>query len=237
MPSRNPSQKPDIARLIEKQMRNWELSRSQQPAAAQAPPAQQVEDFVTVSRMVGAGGRQVAAELGERLQWPVFDKEILQTMAGDDHVRTRLYEALDERDIGWLEHTLRWLVEGGFDKGHYFHRLGETVLALARRGHAVFLGRGADLFLPRERGLRVELIAPPEYCAKRIAERDKISEALARAEVDRIQQDRMDFLRSHFGKSCERPTRHDLILNTAYITVPHAVELICQALRMRGVIP
>jgi len=225
-----------IMRIVERQMRNWELSRAQKPAGPAPAPAAQVEDFVTISRIVGAGGREVAAELGKRLAWPVFDREILQAMAGDDSIRSRLYEHLDERDVGWLEDALRWLVEDGVHKGQYFHRLGETILALARKGRAIFLGRGADLFLPRDRGLRVLLIAPLDHCARAVAKRQNISPALARAEVERVQQERTEFLRSHFGKAADRPTRHDLVFNTAHFSIAEVVELICQALRLRGVL-
>lgn len=226
----------DLAKLVEKQMRNWELSRSQRHEPQPSEPARQVEDFVTVSRMVGAGGRQTATQLGERLGWPVFDREILQTMAGDDQVRTRLYEWLDERDLGWIEDTLGWLLGGEFRKDEYFHRLSETVLAIARQGRAIFLGRGADLMLPRRRGLRVHLVASRKACVHRLAQRNNISDALANAEVDRIGRDRTDFTRSHFGRAAAEPTRYDLVLNTDRFTIPEVVELICHALRGRGVI-
>jgi cytidylate kinase len=226
---------PDVARLVEKQLRNWELWRAQRLARAAGPPPE-VEHFVTISRMVGAGGHAVATALGERLGWPVFDRELLSAMAGDDQVRRRVYEELDERDIGWIEDTLRWLLQHGYHKEHYFHRLSATILALARQGRAIFLGRGADLILPRRRGLRVHLVAPPEVCAQELARRQNISEALARAEVERIQQERNAFLRGHFGKAADSPTRHDLVINTGVFTTADAVEIICTALRLRGII-
>jgi hypothetical protein len=84
-------QHPDLGKLVERQMRNWELSRAQRPVPQPAAPPRQVEDFVTISRLVEAGGQEVAHELGQRLGWPVFDREILQAMAHDDAVRARLY--------------------------------------------------------------------------------------------------------------------------------------------------
>lgn len=186
--------------------------------------------------MVGVDGHALATVLGERLGWPVFDREILHVMAGDDSVREKIYEALDERDVGWIEDTLRWLVEEGYDKERYFHRLSETILALARRGPAIFLGRGADLILPRERGLRVGLVAPLEYRVRNIAARDHLSEALARAKVDRLQSQRDEFLRSHFGRRAEEPARHDLVVNLATIPAPQAAEVISTVLRLHGVV-
>jgi cytidylate kinase len=226
-----------LAQLIERQVRNWELSRAQLPRQQEPAPEHEVEDFVTISRMFGAGGLTLAAELGNRLGWPVFDKELLQSMACDDQIHTRLYEALDERDVGWIENTLRWLMREGVDKSQYFHQLGQTILALARKGHAIFVGRGADLLLPRDRGLRVELVATPEHCAQTLAERDNIGTALALAEVERIERERKEFLRTYFGKAVSSPTRYDLVLNTCCFTIDQAAELVQQALRLRGMIP
>lgn len=230
------SGKSDLAKVVERQMRYWELARAQHHEPRPIAPARQVEEFVSVSRMVGAGGGALAEELGQRLGWPVFDREILQEMAGDDHVRTRLYEYLDERDLGWIEDTLRWLMGGEFRREEYFPRLSETVLALARQGHAVFLGRGADLMLPRERGLRVYLVAAPEARAQRFSKRMDISVALAMAEIERIQHERSDFLRRHFGKRVTELTRHDIVINTDRFPITETVELVCQALRTRGVV-
>jgi cytidylate kinase len=225
----------EIAKHIERQIRNWELARDQAPKLHETEPHAQVHDFVTISRMVGAGGHTVATALGEKLHWPVFDREILQAMAGDDRVRARLYEFLDERDRGWIEDTLRWLSQGEFRRDDYFHRLSETILALARKGRAIFLGRGADLILPRERGLRVYLVASTDYCAGVLARRDNISVALAHAEVERIQHERIAFLRHHHGKIADHPARNDLTINVERFSIADVVELICHALRIRGV--
>jgi cytidylate kinase len=227
----------ETARIVEKQMRNWELAKAQHPPPATGRRIHQVEDFITLSRMVGAGGSQFAQTLGERLSWPVFDKQILQAMAGDDQVRARLYEALDERDVSWIDDTLRWLLEGEFRQDVYFHRLSETILALARKGPAVFLGRGADLILPRDRGLRIYLIASRETCLHNFAQRNAVSEELARTLIDRIQHERDEFVRRRFGRAASRPTRYDLVLNMTHLTLPEGVELVCQALRLRGVVP
>jgi cytidylate kinase len=227
---------PGIAKIVEKQMRNWELARGQQVAPT-AVPAPAVREFVTISRNVGSGGSDVATLLGERLRWPVFDREILHAMAGDDVVRARLYARLDERDQSWLEDTLHWLIEGELRKDDYFYRLTETILALARQGTAVFLGRSADLILPRDHGLRVRIIAPLPQRIHAFAVRRNMPEGMARVEVERIDQQRVDFRRHHFGPGANDDTCHDLVVNLSRCTTAQAVELIAAALRIRGLLP
>jgi cytidylate kinase len=224
----------EIAKLVERQMRNWEIARQQCPEFEQDPEQKQVEDFVTISRQVASGGYVVAQLLGQRLGWPVFDKEILHHMAGDDQVRKRLYEKMDERDTNWLESVLRGLLQGDFRKEDYFHRLSEAVLALARQGPAVFLGRGADCILPQDRGLRVRLLAPQEARVREFARRGHCDQKAAQARIAETERERDEFFRNHFNTTRFDLTRFDLLINLGRVSHDHAVELIITALHLRG---
>jgi cytidylate kinase len=231
-----PSMNPGITKLVEKQMRNWEIARRQRPVE-ERPPQKEVEGFIAISRAVGAGGAagaDVANTLGRRLGWPVFNKEILQAMAKDDPTRERLYNSMDERDLGWMEESLRSLMQGVFKKNDYFHRLTETVLALARQGPAVFLGRAADQILPKNRGFRVRLMASPERCIESYAEHHSLGIEQAREEVERIEQERAEFVHRHFRIEASEPSRHDLIINLDYFSAEQAVELILSARKLHG---
>lgn len=220
-----PSYNPAAAKLVERQMRNWELARAQR-LSVPAPQRKEVEDFIAISRNAGARGKAVAAELGEKLGWPVFGREILDVMAGDDGLRRQIYASMDERDLSWYQETLRALTQPEFIKNDYFHRLTETVLSLARQGHAVFLGRGADMILPRTIGFRVRLVAPSELCAENFAKHHDLTPDQARLEVGRLEQERSEFIRNHFRVDAADLTRHDLIINMERFTSGQAVELI-----------
>ena len=225
MAGKLPSNEPAVAKLVEKQMRNWELRKAQRLAVPE-PERDEVEDFIAISRAVGAGGRELARKLGEALAWPVFDKEILDAMAGSDEFRRALYDSMDERDLGWCEETLRWLMQPEFVKNDYFHRLTKTILSLARQGQGVFLGRGAHLILPQDRGFRVRLVAPLEKRIQYLAEVQNLTLAQARADVERIERERAEFIRHHFRSETADATCHDLTLNLDRISLDQAVELV-----------
>ena len=224
------------AKLVEKQMRNWEITRQQRlDVEKEVRHERQVADFITVSRAVGSTGTQVAQQLAERLGWPLFDKEILQHMAGDDHVRARLYEDMDERDTNWLESALRWLLQGEFRTEDYFYRLSETVLALARQGPAIFLGRGVDFVLPPDRGLRVRFLAPETTRISEFARQNQCDERAAQARIEEIERERTEYVRRYFGKVKADPARFDLLINLGRVSQDEAVELVLTALRLRRV--
>lgn len=228
--------KSDIFKMVERQMRNWELARAQRVEPPPESTAEPVQEFVTISRTVASGGGQVGRLLGERLGWPVYDRELLHTMADDNRVRARIYENLDEREVSWLEDTVRWLMRGDFSREDYFYRLSETVLALARRQQAVFLGRGVDCILPPDRGLRVRITAPYEKRVAEMARRLGTDQAQARAELERIDKEREEYRRTYFAKAAADPADFDLTLNLARFNAAQTVELILTALRQRRII-
>lgn len=223
-----------VSQLIEKQMRNWELARAQKLDDVPVEKRPEVQDFVCVSRMVGIDGRHLAAELSERLGWPYFDKDLLEAMAGDSFDRKAIYASMDERDLTWSEEIMRGFFETKFVKNDYFKRLCETVLLLTRKGHAVFLGRGVDLILPRHLGFRVRLAAPLQVRVKSLAEQLGSGEAAAKAEISRIEQERARYFDRHFRVAVDDPTRHDMMLNMESFTAAEAAELILKAREMRS---
>lgn len=229
------SETPGIGRIIERQLRNWELAR-QQKAAPARQPGQQVAEFITISRAVGLPGNEISSLLNLRLGWPIFDREILQTMAGDKEYQKEVYEAMDERDLSWLEEFLSSMSLGHGGRDDYFNRLSETILALARNGNAIFLGRAADLILPRGVGLRVRLTASREHCIEAYAKEHGLNFEKAVREVEEIEHERARFIRYHFNIEASEQARHDLIINMEVFNAHQAADIIMTALRSRGII-
>jgi len=216
---------PEIEKAVDRQLRNWEMQRTRR-SHVDKPRRPEVEDFITVSREVGAGASEIAAALAARLKWPRFDKEILQAMAGDDVTRHKVYESLDEYDLSWWEEAFRSVTDPEFIRNDYFRRLVKTMLSLARQGSAVFVGRGADLMLPPNLGFRVRIVAPIAMRLQRFADRHGMTLNQAGEIVTRIDRERADFVRHHFRVDINDPTRCDLTLNMEHFSIDQAVEAI-----------
>lgn len=234
MNTRAHSVDPAAARLVERRLRSSDLAAHQHPVERPTEPA--VKPFVTISRMVGSRGTDLAHLLGKRLGWPVFDKEILTAMAEDDSTRERLYASVDERDPGWTEQTLRALMETGYARNDYFHRLTRTVVALARQRASIFVGRGADLILPRTPGLRLRIVAPEANCLEDFAHRYQLAAERARVERERVEGERSTFVRRHFHRGPEDASRFDLTINLGTFSLEEAADLVVGVMRERRLI-
>ncbi|MGB2984903.1 MAG: cytidylate kinase-like family protein [Phycisphaerae bacterium] len=216
---------PEIEKTVDRQLRNWEMRRTQR-LQTDKPCRPEVEDFIAISRQVGAGASEIAAALATRLKWPRLDREVLQAMAGHDATRHRIYESLDEHDLGWWEEAFRATMDPEFVRNDYFRRLVKTTLSLARQGSAIFVGRGVDFMLPPNLGFRVRIVAPIAMRLQRFADRHGVTLTEAGDLATRIDREREEFVRHRFRVDVNDPTRCDLTLNMQHFSVDQAVEAI-----------
>jgi cytidylate kinase len=200
-------------------------ARPEQPS----PPA---PFTITISREAGALGNSVAAEVGRRLGWPVYDREILDKIAEELRRPPSRLEAVDERPASWLEECLSALG----DQHHvspdtYFKYLNGVVRGLGVVGHCLIVGRGANFILPAQTTLRVRLVALPEDRARVVAQRLGLPAGEAAAWVVSTERQRRAFIKRYFRQDPTVPHHYDLVLNTSRLAVDEAADVIIQALR------
>ena len=96
----NADEKKFVNQRLEFVKRHWWNLPSELPISVskKATPA----ITVAISRQRGALGSQIGAEAGQRLGWPVYDRELLDMIAERAVLRTELLESIDEHDRPWL---------------------------------------------------------------------------------------------------------------------------------------
>lgn len=237
MAIRTQSEKGVSAQMLERQMRNWEIARTQnQQSSERVKSEKTVQEFVTISRSVGLPGAYLATKLHDRLGWPVYDRGILLAMAGDDVCRAKLFEVLDEREENWVETFMRGLMQPNFvSREAYSEKLVETVAMLSRTAPGIFIGRGVDLILPQDVGLRVRLSASREFCARAYSKDCNMSIEAATREIDAIERDRARYIKHNFHVSPCEAERFDLVINLERLTIDEAIEIVEGILRSRGI--
>jgi len=225
-----------ISTMVERQMRNWELSREQgAKAACREPTCRQVRYYLAISRECGCGAEEIADHIAERTGFQKFDKEILDFMVKRDDVRRRLYETLDDQTIGWIEDVLSSLCFGpAVNEKEYFHRLSHAVLAVCHNTHAIIIGRGANFILPRQCGLAVRLVAPTNYRLDAFAKRMGLDLKTAKGQMEQIDHHRSQFIENHFGKYAYDPRRYDLVLNVSQLSQEAVVKLIVETMKIKA---
>jgi cytidylate kinase len=186
---------------------------------------------IALSREVGARGTTIAQAVGERLNWTVYDQELLERIAREMKLRTSLLESMDERRVHWLQECVEAFTSApGVSTGAYVRHLIETLLSLGTHGSCIIVGRGAPHVLPSDTTLRVRLVAPLEERIKVMSEELGVSQQEAARQVASLERERLQFIKEHFHKDPTDPLNYDLVLNSGRFSVGECAELIIEAL-------
>jgi cytidylate kinase len=185
---------------------------------------------VAVSREAGTYGAAIAREVGNRLGWPVYDRELLQRIAEDMGIRQTLLESVDERNVGWLRECFSKLFSvPNVNESVYFRRLVETLLSLATHGNCVVVGRGATAALPLATTLRVRVVAPREHRIEAIRREHSISHEEATRRLETTDRERNTFVKSHFEIDPSDAANYDLVVNAARFSTTECADLVIAA--------
>ncbi len=188
---------------------------------------------IAISREYGAGGSVIAQAIADRLDWPIYDRELVEKIAADSGVRSQLLDQLDERQPNWLTECLESFNEEKPMSGVGFAiRLREILLALYFHGSCVIVGRGAAQVLPAKQTLRVRLIAPKLYRVQQATDRLGISCGAAHEVTERDRQ-RNAFVKHYFHQDPADVHGYDLVIDTSRFDTTDCLELILMALKNR----
>ena len=226
-----------IAKAAERTMRRWVVGQQVQQgiereAAIENLPAQ-IHPYIAISRQTGAGAEQIACRLGERLGWEVIDKQLLDCIAERFDLPQDMLAQVDEKHCSWMWEAFgKWLDHHIVTQTEYVAHLGRTVLMLAHQSSAIFVGRGAQFVLPRDRGLTVRIVAPIEQRVSRVMQEQRCIRDVASDYIALTDRDRRDFVRKYFHHDVADSDLYDLIIDMSNLEIDDGVEFIlsrCQA--------
>lgn len=197
-------------------------------------------DLITISREFGAGGSDVARELGARLQWPVLDRELVHEVARRLRLDPRHVEPVDECTCSWLARLVASALlmtppeqHVDMDSHAVVHAdavaeaARAAILARVQSPPLIVVGHGAQcLFRGRPGALHVRLVAPMEQRVDRICRRETCDRAAAAQVARRMDDVRRAYVRRHYHAEVRDPLLYDIQLNTGTIPLDVCVELL-----------
>lgn len=189
---------------------------------------------VALSREAGARGTTIAHKVGQLLGWQVFDQEMIDYLMVNDAGRTQLFEELPDRAKGWVEKHHEKLHRARSTKPDAeTENLIRLVLAVAARGDAVIVGRGAGFLLPSETTLHVRIVASLESRVNFLAQALRMTREEAAAEARTRDDRRARYLTRTLLCNPSDPTVYDLIVNSGRVGVEAASQFIGWAVRTK----
>ena len=221
-----------VDEIVNQRVEAWE--RRCQQAREVSQRKEQQGPMITISRGSGSLGRQIGELTANQLGFEFYDKQLVEAISKEAHVRKRVVEALDEKTQGVIA---GWIDSFGSQKSlgehKYLEHLGSVLLALAQEGSAVILGRGAHHILDPRHTLRVRIVAPLQQRKAAYASLKKLSQQQAEAEILRIDAERSAYIQHHFDSDVSDVLQYDMILNAGLLSPSDCAALICHAYEQR----
>lgn len=186
---------------------------------------------VTVSMEPGSGGFMVAEALAKRLGYDLYHKNILNAIAASADTNSEVMELIEKERFSKIQDFVSALLQEQYVySGDYLQHLKRIVTSLGIIGRAVIVGRGANLILPPEKRFAIRIIAPEEIRVKNIAFHFGVSLAEAKKRIKNRENKRKTFIKNAFHKDIADIASYDLVINTARLDLPAAVETVIGAI-------
>src|SRR3954467_12647065 len=203
--------------------------------------------FVTISRMYGSGGSEIAERVAQSLGWTLYDNDIVDAIAARSGLPAAEVAAREERGPSMLERISGAFTLGtpeampAFVEGSATTPDEDIVAATAtiiqdavRKGPAVLVGRGAQCLLAeRQDGLHVFCHAPTAALVKYAVTKLGIPPHEAEKKVHDMNRQREQYVQRHWIRKWTSPLNYHLCVDTSYFGLDGSAELIARAAKAR----
>jgi len=200
---------------------------------------------ITISRMYGSGGSEVAQRVAEALGWSLFDNDMVDAIAERSGLTRAEVSAQDERVPSMVERLAAALSLGSPEMlppvpTGPMETTEERIVAVTRRvieeavqtGPAVFVGRGAQCLLAeREDALHVFCYAPRIALRKYAVDTFKVGPDEADKMINDQNKQREQYVRRHWNRNWLAQENYHLCVNTAWLGLDGAAEQVLEAAR------
>jgi len=216
--------------LVELQVKRWATSPRAKAKPEETPHRWPV---IAISREYGARGAAIGERVAQRLGFDFWDQKFVHTIAESSGMSTKVIASLDEQRRNAFSHVFATIFTGGITSSGYVERLFRIIHTVSSHGGAVLIGRGANFLLRPESCLRVRVVMPFAERVRGIMERRGLSEREARDEVTDTDADRHAFIRQTYDTDVSDTLAYDLTINSGFIPVEPAVDVVIAAYTAR----
>ena len=188
--------------------------------------------LINIGRQYGAGGKGVAAILGERLGIPVYDNELLQKAAEESGLSPAVFRKSDERKRFFSLASLFGISRStayspsAIDGAELFRYQSEAIRDIASKGSAIFVGRCSDYVLRDMECIDVFICAPMEDRVKRVVERTKMDPAEAEKYILKKEKNRSEYYNFFTMGNWGVASNYDLCIDSSLVGLDGSADLV-----------
>jgi cytidylate kinase len=175
--------------------------------------------IVTISRLTGSGGREIATATAQALNFQFIDR------AGMDVVIDQQFPVRTEQ----LSRIKK-------DRRVYQEMVRSAVAEVAATHNVVILGSGAQFLFARvAASLHVQIVAPLPYRIARVMRLGNVDRQSAEKIIEEHDREKQRFIETLYSKDWRDPAHYDLVLNIDHFSNEIAVQIIVKAAQAKGI--
>lgn len=208
--------------------------------------------IITISRMFGSGGSDVAARVASELGWLLLDNAVVDAVAERLGVSRAEVKSLEERVPSLAERIASSLAFSAPElavpmaDAPMMETAETRIVGVTRRvmeeavqdGNAVLVGRGAQALLAdRPDALHVFCYAPKPFLVQYAIAHRGVAPAHAEHEVDKMNRQREQYVKRHWGRDWRSFDNYHLCLDTARLGIETAADVVVYSARARFSLP
>lgn len=189
---------------------------------------------VAISRETGARGASIGKRLSKKLNWAYYDQELLTYLAQGSRLEDEIITSLCPEAREWVgEQFAEMKQENRLGKDGKEQEVAQVILAIAAKGKAVIVGRGAGAILPAQCVLHVRIMAPLEDRATWVRQIHRLSREQAYEFIQKTDKQRAGMLDAHYRKSSRDTVPYDLMLNSSHLGEVGCAAIIAEAVKQK----
>ena len=202
--------------------------------------------ILTVSRLYGSGGSEVAALTAKALGWSLLDNAVVDAVATRMGLSIAEVRDREERVPSLVERLTSAMAMGSQEWASPIaaskRPTDEQLIDVTRhiieeaiaRGPVVVVGRGAqEMLAEREDALHIFCYAPRKALIARTMQREAVDAEEAARLVDNTNKERDQWVRLHWERDRRAHENYDLSVNTERLGIGGAAQLVVSAARSR----
>jgi cytidylate kinase len=175
--------------------------------------------FITFSRKMGTNGTEIARRVAEKMGYIFYDTEAIENAAREMGF-LKNFKEIDEKPPSLFQRLFSHKPAIELD------RLTSVIYELAKKGNAVFLGRGSQILLKSFTcALHIRVTASIERRVQNLIGRGFTREGALKA-IERSDHERSTFIKFAFGVDWENADLYDLVLNMDKLSVNLGVNTV-----------
>ncbi|HMF02175.1 MAG TPA: cytidylate kinase family protein [Terriglobia bacterium] len=175
--------------------------------------------IITISRLTGSGGREIATATAKALNFQFIDRDGMDVVIDQQFpVRTEQLSRIKK------------------DRRVYQEMVRSAIAEVAAAHNVVVLGSGAQFLFARvAASLHVQIVAPLPYRIARVMRLGNVDRPEAEKIIEERDREKETFIRTLYGKDWRDPSYYDLVLNIDYFSNEIAAEIIVKAAQAKGI--